>query len=208
VNIGNEQAGLRQQLAETRARLAEIDSTASAAHVGFFLGAGAVSGIAALAGMLAFLAAATRHYVVAAVFVAPAAGLAVPAVLLWRLALRRVANVQAKRSRLVAAERDLLARLSALDDRAIPVDPPPASPPAAPDPFGADLPPDRQPTRYAQMMWNRFRLGPSPAEALSRLGPDAPKLLVWFHRTVGWGLATAIALALGLLATYAVLAAR
>jgi hypothetical protein len=72
---------------------------------------------------------------------------------------------------------------------------------AGPAGFGEvrPLPVDRQPTGYAQLMHARFRLGPSPEEALRALPPGAPAWRVAFHRYVGWGTVPPAVLAAGLL---------
>lgn len=105
----------------------------------------------------------------------------------WVLRRNSRTDVDLERAALVERERGLVEELTALD---------PTSP-------ALSVPVDRQPGAYAQMMHDRFSLGPSPADALQRLGPDAPRWLVAFHRRVGWGIVAALVLAaamVGLLA--------
>ena len=69
---------------------------------------------------------------------------------------------------------------------------------------GAEAALRRQPTAFAQRLWNRFPfLGPSPEAMLRRLPEGTGRARLWFHRHIGWGVvaASAIAVVILLIAT-------
>lgn len=148
--------------------------------VASLVGAVALGGPAVLAGVLAVAALLTGSPAVAAFFAVVAALTGIPAVALARRVAPRQRAVAAERESLLQRDRELLQNEA----------------PSARSP---------QPSPYARMMWSRFRLGPSPDDALRRLPPDAPAWRVAFHRRVGWGVVAAVTLAVLTLALYAVL---
>jgi hypothetical protein len=72
---------------------------------------------------------------------------------------------------------------------------------AGPARYGEEhpLPPSRQPTRFAQQMQSRFRIGGDPVAVLRALPDDAPAWKVGFYRYVGWSTVAAACLGVGLL---------
>jgi hypothetical protein len=61
---------------------------------------------------------------------------------------------------------------------------------------GAEAALRRQPTAFAQRLWNRFPfLGPSPEAMLRRLPEGTGRARLWFHRHIGWGVVAASAIA-------------
>jgi hypothetical protein len=136
--------------------------------------------------------------VAAAVFALLAAGLITVTVRLFRRAYRGLPAVGAERRALLARRAELLAALAAAQG-------PPTGPTPAPGPV-AGAGPARQPSPWAITMHARFPLGPSPADALRRLPPDAPPWKTWLAADVGWGAAAAVLLLLGTIGTGIVLA--
>jgi hypothetical protein len=161
-----------------------------------WLGAVVLGALAVGSVGLGLLALGTGDPGVAGFFLLVGVFVAVPAALVVRRLARQLRPVSADRRRLLLREQELVALSAGL---------PSASPPVGDwldAPTDLPLPADRQPTPYAQLMWTRFRIGPSPEAALRRLPSDAPAWKVTFHRTVGWGLTGAVVVAAALLTIY------
>lgn len=184
------------ELTQVRARLRDTawgyPTTGTRPFVGLLVATIVLGGVAGLGLLLAVLAFATGAPGVGAFFLVVGTAFAVPGVVLLRKVVVRQRPVNAERAALLRRESELVAGLRQVES-GTPV------PPA--------LRPDRQPSPYAQMMWARFPVGPSPEDALRRLPADAPAWRVTFHRKVGWGLVVAIAVAVSGLVGYAVLTA-
>jgi hypothetical protein len=147
--------------------------------------------------ILALLAIITQDFAVATLFAIPGAIISYVGLRYTRKNVAPKLNqIDKDYNALLQQERALLTQLAALEDN---------TSPASPE---LPLPTNRQPSSFAQMMWNRFPMGPSPEKMLRTLPSNAPSWKISFHRSLGWGTVAAILLASGILAIYVSLRMR
>ncbi len=194
-DVDGELRRLQGELERVRARTAHLawglDLTPDAGalrRLGRFAGTlvltsvfGALAGFGVLAGAYAVF---TGDLAVAFVFLFFGAVFAVPALVAARRYWRQIKPAADARDRLVAEERAIVARIGYLYSVR-------GSAPTSAE--GLPLPPERQPSAYAQMMHARFPgRGASPEQALASLPADAQSWRVTFHRYAGWGVVGAL----------------
>jgi hypothetical protein len=191
-------AAVARELADLDARLAGVRARASAS-IGYrpLVGAFATGTVALLLGLLALVSVlggiqdddVAAGVTAGVIFGAAAAGLVVLTVRLYRRAFRPVLALSAERRNLLARRQQLIAVLTGhgvdAAQRHIPV-------------TGQTVPAGRQPSAWAAAMHTKFPLGPAPADVLRRLPAEAPAWKAWLARNVGWGVAAAVLLLLGI----------